>query len=791
MHSFIHIALLACITQCSIAAQQPVPVQKIPVRQADQINLLNHTPPQVYQDQLVLRVETSSEAQLQSMLSLVESVWSEATGIGPLDIQIKQSNLQALADLDIPFEILIQDLQSYTNTNWSQIVDIERATPKPNQLDAPIHDDNWFANYKQLNEIASYIDNIVALRPDLASTSIIGQSWEGRDMFAVTISAPDSLENPLADRPAVFLFSTVHAREWIAPMTTTYFASKLTEDYDTDPRVKSILDSTRIVIVPVANPDGYLYTWSDQRYWRKNRRENYGVDINRNWGYEWGGRGSSGSTGSETYRGEAPFSEPETAALRDAGLSYGDKLIAHIDYHSYSQLILYPFGFNSSIRAPEPDRSYFRTMCRELSSDIRSIHDEYYSSGPITSLYEAAGNSVDWFYGELGANSITFELRTNNSFNPDPDQILPNAQENYYAFQRYAERVVEPIGFWFTPPERAISNTPTFVKIEIHDGLAPEQPTPPLLMVRIAPDQDYEPITMSPRNQIGQYEAELPASTCDTLIEYYFQTTRADGSIHSYPPDASQSPLTLQPVELVVAHADDFELDSGWIVGTPDDTATEGIWNRMDPEETSFMGVEIYQPEDDHTPYGTACWVTDGFAGDDLNANDVDGGYTTLTSPVFEALNIDIDPQVSFWYWWITSSGSSGLNLYISNDNGQTWQQSGILPTTPNRQWTQYTFRISDRIQPTNEMRFRFLVWDNTTIGTVEAAIDDLKIEFLGCPSTNPADLNNNGILEYADVQIFLNAYTAGNPASDLNNDASLNFLDISAFLTAFTQGIP
>lgn len=780
---YITIALILGSTTQTIA-------QPVATHQPDQIDLLNFTPPHVYQDQMVIRVQTTTQPQLDAMLNLVESVWSEHTGIGQLDIQIKQTNLNAITSLGIQHEVLIDDLQTHTTLNWNRMVEIERQNQHRPQLGATVHDDLWFENYKQLNEITDYINNIVALRPDLATTEIIGQSWEGRDMFSVTISAPDTPENPRADRPVVYIFSTVHAREWIAPMTTTYFASKFVEDYDTNPRITSILDSTRIVIVPVGNPDGYLYTWSDYRYWRKTRREGHGVDINRNWEYEWGGSGSSGSTGSDTYRGTHPFSEPETQALRDKALSYNEKLAAHIDYHSYSQLILYPFGFAGG-RAPEPDRTYFRTLSRELASDIRSIFNEHYSAIQATSLYAAAGNSIDWFYGQLGVESITFELRTTSSFNPSPDHILPNAQENYYAFQRYVERVLEPVVFYFDPPDHAESNTPTPVTIEIHDGLAEQQPTDHLIMARIAPDQSYSPIEMTEGSRTARFEADLPAGTCGTPIEYYFQATRADGSIHTHPSDGATHPLTILPDELVAAHTDDFELDSGWIVGTPEDTATDGVWTRMDPEETNYPSSgNIIQTGNDHTQYGNLCWVTNGYAGVDAYDNDVDGGFTTLTSPLLDALITGNDPHLSFWYWWHTSHFSSSFILSISNNDGQSWRTVDNLPSSSSF-WSLYTFRIQDEIEPTNQMRFRFTVNDYGVDNTVESAIDDLQLMFTGCPSANPADLNNDAILNLQDINIFLNAFATNNPIGDFNNDSQLDYFDVSEFLINFSQGMP
>ncbi len=743
---------------------------------------------------MVIRARTSSQAQLDAMLPLTESVWTEHTGIGPLDIQIKRSNLNAITALGIPHEVLIEDLQTHTNENWNQLVEIEnRQRQSHNQRGTPIHDDNWFTNYKQLNEITDYINNIVALRPDMASTSIIGQSYEGRDMFAITISAPDTAQNPRADRPVVFIFSTVHAREWIAPMTTTYYASKFVEDYDTNPRIQSILNAARIVIVPIGNPDGYLYTWSDERYWRNTRRDNgdgtIGVNINRNWGYEWGNEGSSNQTWSTNYRGTKPFSEPETQTLRDLALSYGDQLVAHIDYHSYSQLLLYPTGYDSTVRTQEPDRSYFQAVCREMTNDIRSVHNEHYRPGQLISLYAAAGNSVDWFYGQLGIDSLTFELRTNNSFNPSTENILPNAQENYFAFQRFIERAVEPISFWFTPPEIIEADTNNSITIELHDGLAISQPTNATIMLRTNPLDDFQPITLTPHPENhGQYSTDLPPTSCQSTIEYYFQVTRNDNSIHTHPPLGPNAPFTIQPTRPVIWHADNFETDTGWVVGTSHDTATQGIWNRMNPEETNFLNAIIYQPEDDNTPSGTDCWVTDGYAGEDYNSNDVDGGYTTLTSPVFDVLSAGTEPTLSFWYWWADGDSTSELRLEISDGTDNTWYQAGLIPSV-SRQWDYYTLRIEDILQPTSQMRFRFVAWDYGDNRTVEAAIDDLKIEFLGCPTSNQADLNNDGVLNHFDISIFLNAFASQNPIADFNSNGIIDFYDVSIFIIAFGQG--
>ena len=783
------ISLIIAIALCMSTSTN---AQPIPVRQADQIDILSFTPPQVYQGQMVIRVRTTSQLQLDAMLGLVESIWTERTGVGVLDIQIKRENLDAISKLGIPHEVLIEDLQAHTNEGWNRIVEAERFIQTLDQRGATIHDDLWFANYKQLNEITTYIDNIATLRPDLASTMLIGQSWGGRDMFAITITGPDTPQNPQADRPVVYIFSTVHAREWIAPMTTVYFASKLAQDYDTDPRTQAILDSIRVVIVPMGNPDGYLYTWSDERYWRKTRRRNdawsFGVDINRNWGYEWGGLGASDSPWSDTYHGTAPFSEPETVALRDLALSFGDQLVAHMEYHSYSQLVMWPFGYAYGNITPEPDRTYFDLLSNELSDEIKSVHGRNYTAMQSVDLYPAAGNAVDWFYGELDITSMIIELRPRSAdFNPPPHNILPNAQENYQAIKRYLERAIEPFSIWHQSAPTLQADTPIELVATILDGLETFDPSSPTLYARTTPDDPFTPIAMSSIGE-NQYAANSPPVPCGQILEYYFQASNIDGDLQTYPPAGSASPFGTLAEQLVIAHADDFETETGWIVGSDTDTATAGIWTRMDPQEVLTKQGDIAQPENDRTSYGTRCWVTDGIAGANENDRDVDNGTTTLTSPIIDA-NQGNEPHISFWFWFYRSdSNYDHLRVDLSNDNGNTWSIARYYNNT-GQQWIQREIRIADILEPTDQMRIRFVAYDNETDGIVEAAIDDLKVEYLGCPDGNPADFNNDGTLNFFDISAFIAALSNQEPEADFNNDGRWNFFDISAFLTAYANG--
>ena len=236
---------------------------------------------------------------------------------------------------------------------------------------------------------------------------------------------------------SILLNGGQHAREWIGVMVTTCIADRLVRGYDTDPRVHKLLTDYTFHVVPLMNPDGYEYSWRSDRYWRKNRQAPYGVDLNRNWSVGFG-TGSSSNKRSQVYRGPYAFSEPETRAVRDLALRLD--LAAHIDFHSYGQLILYPW---SHTKKPAPDHDRLTALGDVMASAIRSIHGKKYKLMTATDLYAAGGTAPDWTYGDRGAMGFTIELRPNGGkgFVLPPDQIIPTCDESFAAVVALAERL--------------------------------------------------------------------------------------------------------------------------------------------------------------------------------------------------------------------------------------------------------------------------------------------------------------------------------------------------------------
>jgi len=759
------------------------------------IDVLTHTPPRAYEGQVVARVRADSMREVAAATALAESLWSEGAGTArPFDIQIHADRLGALGEAGLEFELTIPDLQAHADARWSMVQSRERferaqAIDRDAGQRGNPHDESWFGNFKQLTQIRTYVAGLAAARPDLASVSDIGDSLFGEDIEAITITGPDLPGNAAADRPVIIWNGCQHAREWISPMTVTYLASRLVGDYDSDPAVKDIVDSVRFVIVPVVNPDGYLYTWSGERFWRKNRRDNpgssTGVDLNRNWGYEWGGDGASTDPQSDTYRGASAFSEPETQTMRDLALGFGDDLAAHIDYHSFSQLILWPFGYAFDVTTPEPDRTFYATLTNDMSQTIESVHGAFYEPVQSWMLYPASGTSSDWFYGATGAKSLGFELRPSqggiDGFDPPPSEILPCAQENWEAAKLFASRTTQALSFTASAPETVPADQPVPVSFTVSAGIEEYDPSSVLMFASVA-GASFAPVALTPDGP-GVYNAELPALACGQSTEFYFQATTLGGTDIAYP---AGDPFAIQAV--AVAYRDEMESDTGWTVGAPDDAAFRGIWERADPEGTEA------QPENDHTPAGTDCWISSAPAGSGTGSNDIDGGATTLTSPALDAAAGSGDAILSYHRWYSNNTGSApdedSMLVQISDDDGVSWSTLETVTENANA-WVEKRFTIADFVTPTDQVRVRFVASDFNSGSIVEAGVDDLQIEFTGCDSTLTADLAEPfGQFNFFDIAAYIALFNAGDPGADFDANGSINFFDISMFIDLFNQGI-
>ncbi len=388
------------------------------------------TPAVRYDGHRVLRVEPRSTAQLERLLSLADVVWTERPGVGvPVDVRVSPSAAAALDVEGFDYRVRIADVQ--------EAIDAEHArlSAPPDPLGAP---SAWFSEFRDLEAIEAYMDELASLHPEVVTLEPVGESFEGRPIRALRLSSPAT-----TDTAAMLLTGTLHAREWLSPMTVLCIAEAMAEGYDVDPETTALLDALDLLVVPMVNPDGYVYSWTTDRYWRKNRREDHGVDLNRNFSHAWGGLGSSPYPYDENFRGEEAMSEPETAALARY-VDANERLVAYIDMHAYGEVILHPWGHQYS---PAPDAELLSDLAIQMSDAIVSVHGVEYDAIQGSILYPASGVSDDWSYGQRGLMGFTIELRGDDFVIP-PSQIVPTCEESLeavWALAQWARDQSEPL----------------------------------------------------------------------------------------------------------------------------------------------------------------------------------------------------------------------------------------------------------------------------------------------------------------------------------------------------------
>ena len=305
------------------------------------------------------------------------------------------------------------------------------------------------APYHNYSELITEVNQIVAANPSIASKRTIGRTYEGRDIVAVKIS--DNVGTDESE-PEVLYDANHHAREHLTVEMAIYLLHLFTDNYASDTRVRNVVNSREIWVIPSVNPDGSEYDVATGSYrsWRKNRQpnsgsSNIGTDLNRNYGYRWGCcGGSSGSTSSATYRGPSAFSAPETRAVRDFvnGRVVGGKqqIRAAMDFHSYSELVLWPFGHttaNTTTGMTTDDYNTFATFGRQMAAT------NGYTAEQSSDLYITDGDSLDWLWGTHKIFAYTFELYPRSSsgggFYPPASVITRETTRNREAALLLAE----------------------------------------------------------------------------------------------------------------------------------------------------------------------------------------------------------------------------------------------------------------------------------------------------------------------------------------------------------------
>ncbi len=412
----------------------------------------------VYQDDLHYRVEIDLKALDISNLTEagVELCHAFRTDRHTLITELSGQELSWLADYAGSIEILIEDMESYYQNRISkEMAELDISTFKSGGVSQ--FSLGSMGGQKTLDEVLSDLDSMASRYPDLITERFsIGQSYEGREIWAVMMGTEmDSI------KPMAMYNSLIHAREPSCMMAVVYYMWWLLENYGVDEEATFILDNRHLAFIPVLNPDGYEYNRTiapdGGGLQRKNRRpvgDNWqGVDLNRNFGPQefWDhiSGGSSTNPGSQIYRGEAPFSEPETQALKAFVEAFDFKTA--FNYHSFSDLLIYPYGVTEEL---PKDSVVFLNYGRDMTKE-----NGYLLGTALQTVgYKVRGVADDWFYGPEEGNengrapiiSFTPEVGSfNDGFWPAPSRIISLCEDNLLANQllsRYAgpELVVDP-----------------------------------------------------------------------------------------------------------------------------------------------------------------------------------------------------------------------------------------------------------------------------------------------------------------------------------------------------------
>ena len=640
-----------------------------------------------------------------------------------VDVIATDRDLERLRQSGLQFAVVTRDLEQHYARALSAFGPFETDGPTP-PLGQGAMGGHW-----NLTQMEAILDQLAVSHPNLCSQKVsIGNSIEGRSLWMVKISDNVSQQE---NEPELLYTGLHHAREPLSMETVLVFMNDLLDGYGSDPEATFLINERQLYFVPCVNPDGYERNWQTNPngggLWRKNRRVNgdgtIGVDLNRNYTIGWNAPngGNSQSTSSETYRGPAPLSEPETQAL-DA-LAQTHNFVQVMNCHSYTDVLLRPWGYQTGGPANVAD---YDTIGDLMTASNGIAH------GPVSQLlYVIAGGATDHFHSQYGAYAWLPELGRSNEggFWPNPTQTVDIATRHQPmlramaltsgAYLRLSATVVSELNGNGNGQIEAGESGSILLTLDNGGAVASGQ-------VNATLSNSTPGVTLGTAStglpSIGSFSSASPTPLTFTITPGFAGlavelviTVTGDGRTTDYPLRVS-----LIPARTLVL--DDMERDRGFRLD-PTSTATTGNWERAAPQQTS-SGGQIIQPGSQHTPGGNLCWVTDANPGTSAGNFDVDGGFTELRSPRMDLSHLTAG-EVSLWRWYGESQQNDPFSIGLSRDGGSSWETL-LQDSQPTGSWIEFRGDLGSPL--TNDMQFRFVAQDlNPSL--VEAAIDDFAIE--------------------------------------------------------------
>jgi len=356
-----------------------------------------------------------------------------------------ESEINRVAAAGFRYDIIIDDVSAYYRSQINAAPVSRTQAAGDCEYTAPVYatPSNFslgsYAGYFTYQEMLDNLDSMASKFPNLITIKQAlpgGTTLEGNSIYYLKISDNASVDET---EPEMLYTAVHHAREPGGMSQLIFYMWYLLENYSTDAEIAAIVDNTELFFVPCINPDGYMFNeMTDPAgggMWRKNRRDNldgtFGVDLNRNYGYNWGydDDGSSPDSFGETYRGTSGFSEPETQLIRDFAISRTFQIA--LNYHTFGNLLIYPWGYEYSIYTPD---SALYTNYGEL---MTTYNGYTFGTADQTVGYIVNGSSDDWMYGEQVTKPKIFAMTPECGdalfgFWPPSSDIIPLCQNTMY-----------------------------------------------------------------------------------------------------------------------------------------------------------------------------------------------------------------------------------------------------------------------------------------------------------------------------------------------------------------------
>ncbi len=671
-------------------------------------------------------VTVTGPAQLRQVMALepdLASCRQPLPGQRRLELIATDQDLQRLQQAGIAHRVAIRDLAAWHAAQLARF-------PVQNQEDlTPPIGQGAMGGHYTLAQMEAILDSFATQFPQLCSPKTsIGLSVEGRHIWMVKIS--DNWQTD-ENEPEVLYDALHHAREPLSLGATLLFMDELLTGYGTDPVATFLIDQRELYFVPCLNPDGYEYNRQTNPngggMWRKNRRNNgdgtFGIDLNRNYATAWSAPngGSSGATNSDTYRGPAPFSEPETQAIEAFAASR--QFVQVFTTHTYTDVLLRPWGWQNGDPANVAD---YDAMGPFL------VAENGVQQGSISALlYIASGSAVDHHHTVRGSYAWTAELGRSNEggFWPAGQTIVDIARRHQPMFRKVAlcagpaldaTALTVTEGPGSNQNQRVEAGETGLVTLTVQNvgvgassalvDLLPVSPGLQILTANFA--IGYVPAFGSvPLPQPLSFA--VPANFPLPVAQLKVRLTGGGRTV--------ELPLDLPLVAPRLLVADDFEQDRGF-ARAPAGTATTGLWERSTPQQTVNASVVI-QPGSQTTPGGSRCWVTDGRAGSSAGTYDVDGGYTDLWSPELDLRHLTTATML-FDCWYAESQSNDALEISVSRDGGQSWSLAHSRSTSTGA-WLRLEIDLGAPL--TDRMRLRVRAQD-LNASLVEALIDQWEL---------------------------------------------------------------